>query len=35
MLAVAKPLNDNEIAALASYVEGLHSASAKTSTVAK
>ena len=35
MLAVAKPLNDNEIAALASYIEGLHSASAKTSTVAK
>ena len=35
MLAVAKSLNDNEIGALASYVEGLHSASAKTSTVAK
>jgi cytochrome c553 len=35
MLAVAKSLNDDEIAALASYIEGLHSAGAKTSTVAK
>lgn len=35
MTAVAKNLSDEEIAALASYVEGLHTAKAVTSEVAK
>ncbi|MBS0590264.1 MAG: c-type cytochrome [Proteobacteria bacterium] len=35
MTQVAKPLTDADIAALASYIEGLHSAGAKTTEVAK
>ncbi len=35
MVTVAKNLNDQEIAALASYLEGLHTATAKAETVAK
>jgi cytochrome c553 len=35
MTVVAKPLSDDDIAALASYVEGLHTAAAKTAEVAK
>lgn len=35
MTAVAKPLTDADIAALASYIEGLHAAAAKTAEVAK
>lgn len=35
MVTVAKELNDQEISALASYLEGLHTATAKTETLAK
>jgi cytochrome c553 len=35
MVTVAKSLNDQEISALASYLEGLHTAAAKAETVAK
>ena len=35
MTAVAKPLTDADIAALASYIEGLHAAAPKTAEVAK
>jgi mono/diheme cytochrome c family protein len=35
MPLVAKTLTDADIASLASYVEGLHSADADTSTAAK
>ena len=35
MPAIAKKLSDNDIAALASYVEGLHTATAGTTTAAK
>ena len=35
MVAVAKNLNDQDIAALASYLEGLHAAKAATAEVAK
>ncbi|MBN8887046.1 MAG: c-type cytochrome [Rudaea sp.] len=35
MTSVAKPLSDADIAALASYIEGLHAATPKTAEVAK
>ncbi len=35
MTAVAKPLTDADIAALASYIEGLHAAAQKTAELAK
>jgi len=35
MTTVAKPLTDADIAALASYIEGLHAATSKTAEVAK
>jgi cytochrome c553 len=35
MTAVAKPLTDADIAALASYIEGLHAAAPKTAEIAK
>ena len=35
MTSVAKPLSDADIAALASYIEGLHAATPKTAEIAK